>query len=247
MGHEETTMGKVTTNWLTPGHSGSPCSHDDIYTKVNKKTGAVYSVKLCNPNDSCNELQSTGRNAFGVVSGAISAWINANKDPETADYKKVKAQYDRQQKYSSIRGLMMALGMYTVDRDGNVVVDVNARTNFKLVRGDIAGAAEPSTDSGTGGSSTTKYTLSLAASPTDGGTVSGGGQVNAGASVQISSTPASGYSFTRWSDGNTNASRSVTVNANTTLSAIFTANAGGGDVNPGGSEGGDDDEDGNIR
>lgn len=219
-------MGKVTTNWLTPGHSGSPCHHDDIYTKMNKKTGAVYSVKLCNPSDSCNELQATGRNAFGVISAALSAWINANKDPETTDYKKVKAQYERQTKYSSIRGLMMALGMYTVGEDGEVVVDVNARTNFKLVRDKITGAADYESSDSEGG--TTKYTLNLAASPTNGGTVTGAGSYEAGTSVEISATPAADYTFSRWSDGDTNATRSVTVNASQTLTAVFTKTSSGG-------------------
>ena len=42
-------MGKVQGNWITGAHSGRACKHEDIYTKINKKTGACYSVKLCNP------------------------------------------------------------------------------------------------------------------------------------------------------------------------------------------------------
>lgn len=89
--------------------------------------------------------------------------------------------------------------------------------------------------SSSGGSTVAKKTLTVVASPTGGGTVTGGGQYNAGASATVTATPASGYSFTRWSDGNTNASRSVTVNSDMTLTATFTANAGGG------NEGGGDD------
>ena len=50
-------MGKVQGNWLTGAHSGRACKHENIYTKVDKKTGACYSVKLCNPNTNQTETQ----------------------------------------------------------------------------------------------------------------------------------------------------------------------------------------------
>ena len=77
-------------------------------------------------------------------------------------------------------------------------------------------------------STTTKYTLNLAASPTNGGTVTGAGSYAAGTSVEISATPAADYTFSRWSDGDTNATRSVTVNATQTLTAVFTKTSSGG-------------------
>ena len=79
-----------------------------------------------------------------------------------------------------------------------------------------------------GGNTPTMYTLSLTASPAEGGSVSGAGTYEAGASVSIQATANSGYTFTRWSDGDTNASRSVTVNNDLTLTAEFTAASGGG-------------------
>ena len=54
----------------------------------------------------------------------------------------------------------------------------------------------------------------------------------AGMSVSIEATPDMGYMFTRWSDGDTNASRSVTVNNDLTLTAEFTAASGGGGTDP---------------
>jgi len=120
-------MGKVKTSWLAPGHSGSPCRHDDIYTKMNKKTGQVYSVKLCNPSDTVTSNQTTQRTTFGAISMALSAWINANKvstGSAHAVYQTVKTQFDRQTKYSTIRGYMMAKGMATVQTDGSVMITV---------------------------------------------------------------------------------------------------------------------------
>ena len=75
----------------------------------------------------------------------------------------------------------------------------------------------------------TMYTLTLAASPAEGGTVSGAGQYEAGTVASIQATANSGYTFTRWSDGDTNATRSVTVNNDLTLTAEFATESGGTD------------------
>ena len=72
---------------------------------------------------------------------------------------------------------------------------------------------------------TTTYTITVSASPTAGGTVSGGGTYNSGSSCTVTATPASGYAFTNWTSGSTvvstNASYSFTVSANKTLTANF--------------------------
>ena len=75
----------------------------------------------------------------------------------------------------------------------------------------------------------TMYTLTVAASPAEGGTVSGAGQYEAGTAASIQATANSGYTFTRWSDGDTNATRSVTVNNDLTLTAEFATESGGTD------------------
>lgn len=65
-----------------------------------------------------------------------------------------------------------------------------------------------------------KYTLTLTASPSSGGTVSGGGSYSAGTSVTVKATPNSGWRFIRWSDG-MGQTHSVTMNANKSLTAYF--------------------------
>ncbi|MBR3815141.1 MAG: hypothetical protein IKJ27_00270 [Clostridia bacterium] len=72
--------------------------------------------------------------------------------------------------------------------------------------------------------STPDYTITTVASPTEGGTVSGGGTYESGKSVSLTATANEGYSFSGWSDGNTSNPRSVTVTANATYTAIFTLN-----------------------
>ena len=90
---------------------------------------------------------------------------------------------------------------------------------------------DPDNNGGGGGSSpsTTKYTVTLSASPSNAGTVSGGGQVEAGKTATIKATPASGYKFVKWSDNTTSAQRTITVNSNMNLVATFELNSSTGE------------------
>ena len=63
------------------------------------------------------------------------------------------------------------------------------------------------------------YTLTVTAGT--GGTVSGSGTYNYGETATLKATASSGYHFVKWSDGNTNANRTVTVTRNATYTAIF--------------------------
>jgi gliding motility-associated-like protein/uncharacterized repeat protein (TIGR02543 family) len=72
-------------------------------------------------------------------------------------------------------------------------------------------------------SGTTKYTLAIATSPSDGGSVSGAGSYDAGSVVTLAATPAAGYTFTGWSGdvSGTDASVSVTMDGNKNVTANF--------------------------
>ena len=74
----------------------------------------------------------------------------------------------------------------------------------------------------------TKYTLGLVASPAGGGTVTGAGEYEAGTEVAVKATANSGYTFKKWSDGDTNAERMVTVDGDMSLTATFEATSAGG-------------------
>lgn len=63
----------------------------------------------------------------------------------------------------------------------------------------------------------TKYTVTLQG---DNCTLNGAGTYYEGTTVEISCVPNTGYYFVRWSDGNTNATRQITVNEDITLTAI---------------------------
>ncbi|MCQ2329143.1 MAG: hypothetical protein MJZ93_01120 [Paludibacteraceae bacterium] len=101
--------------------------------------------------------------------------------------------------------------------------------------------------SGEGDNPVVKKMVSLSVSPAGAGTVTGGGQYDAGASATLKAVAASGFHFVKWSDNNTSATRTVTVNGDLSLQAIFAADApqgGGGNddenENPGGGSGSGD-------
>ena len=89
------------------------------------------------------------------------------------------------------------------------------------------------------------YTITTAASPTVGGTVSGGGTFQEGSSTTLTATANTGYSFSKWQDNNTTNPRTITVTQNATYTATFTQDhytvsvyaspASGGTVSGGGS------------
>lgn len=122
---------------------------------------------------------------------------------------------------------------------GETVVDLNAKTEGDGGDGgdgtDPSNPSNPSNPSGgnTGGGSTNRqYTISVTSANTDQGTVSGGGTYSEGSRVNISATPKAGYQFDKWNDGNTSATRTVSVSKNESFVAQFkvadsTENSGG--------------------
>ncbi|GEM_PF-4603271 len=203
---------------------GKICQDDNNSVSYRKKDGQMFSQRRCNPRNletnPYSERELEVQTDFGETSQIAAAWTQANRvykansrkidlAASTADYRKMRAAFEAQDEIVTFQAFVWSKVV-----NGAVVVP------------DVAVS---------GGSSTTQYTLTLAASPVGGGTVTGAGQYNSGASASISAVAASGYTFTRWSDGVTTASRSVVMNANKNLSAIFTAaSSGGGDNTSGG-------------
>jgi len=68
---------------------------------------------------------------------------------------------------------------------------------------------------------TASYTIVVLASPEEGGTVTGSGVYTAGTEVTLTATANEGYEFTQWADGETKATRTVTVTKNASYTATF--------------------------
>lgn len=75
---------------------------------------------------------------------------------------------------------------------------------------------------------TPSYTVSVSADPAEGGTVSGGGSFQRGASTTVSATPNDGYRFVCWRENgeavNFNSSYTFSISGNTNLTAVFEEN-----------------------
>ncbi len=67
----------------------------------------------------------------------------------------------------------------------------------------------------------TTYTVTLSATPTQYGTVTGGGSYYEGTTIELKAIANEGYAFSEWSDGNTDNPRSLTVDGNISLTATF--------------------------
>lgn len=72
-----------------------------------------------------------------------------------------------------------------------------------------------------------EFTITVQSNNEAWGNVIGGGEYKKGTIVQLLATPATGYQFGKWDDGNTDNPRSITVEKNTTYIAFFVAEGGG--------------------
>ena len=117
---------------------------------------------------------------------------------------------------------------------GETTVDLSKPDSTDPDGGDNGGGTTPSNPSnGSGSGKTTRqYTISVTSANTAQGTVTGGGTYSEGSRVNVTATPKSGYAFDKWSDGNTQATRTINVSQNLSLTATFKAvdqTGGGGD------------------
>ena len=112
-----------------------------------------------------------------------------------------------------------AIQITCYDRNGEMVRRVTSADDGTVDDGEGSGEGSGTEGSGTSG---TKYKLTLTAEPEGCGTVTGAGEYSAGEKVTVSATPAQDYEFSDWSDGNTNATREVTVTEDMELTANFT-------------------------
>ena len=68
------------------------------------------------------------------------------------------------------------------------------------------------------------YTITTSSNPVAGGTTTGGGGFNYGASVTVNATPASGYQFSNWTEGGTAVSTTASYVFTVTMSRNLLAN-----------------------
>lgn len=144
-------MGKVHGNWLTGSHSGRACRHESVYTKVNKKTGACYSAKLCNPVSEWTSTQLKQRTSFGQISAALAAFIKAQTAAPSDQFTALLETFKRQGRYSTLRGYMIAKKMAVVKDNANVTITIGSKAWNVKDDGTITEGAASGGSGSTGG------------------------------------------------------------------------------------------------
>ena len=82
------------------------------------------------------------------------------------------------------------------------------------------------------------YTITVQAEPVVGGEVIGDGTYNFGTPVTLTANAYVGYTFSKWQDGDTNDTRTITVTSDAVYTAFFTINRYNVEVMPNPEEGG---------
>ena len=224
-------MARITPIDVIKGISGKYGSGSNDYFATNSSSNRIHLAKYLNkPTGAPTQEQLNQMQKFGLMQKMAAAWLRANR-PTDLKAEVGSVEHDGTPAYQealSIKKMMHLSNIRQVvlkymDQEGNVVLPSGET-------GEASGSGTP----------TTRYTLSLSASPVAGGSVTGAGQYNAGASASITATPNGGYTFSRWSDGNTSANRILIMDSDKSLSAIFVTEGSGGSTGEGtGQEGGD--------
>ena len=116
------------------------------------------------------------------------------------------------------------------DRNGEIVKRVTSSDD-----GEVEDPDNPDDGGNTppgGGSTSRQYTVSVNSANTSQGTVTGGGTYTEGTRIEVKATAKNGFQFDKWSDGDTQPTRTINVSQDLTLTASFKAVGSGG-----GSEG----------
>lgn len=106
------------------------------------------------------------------------------------------------------------------DRNGEIVKRVTS-TDDSDIEDPEDDNPEGDDPNGGSGDQTPKYTITVKANNDAYGSVEGGGEYTENASATLKATAKNGYEFKQWNDGNTAATRVVTVVADKTYTATF--------------------------
>lgn len=215
--------------------SGKVCTHSDTSFAFRKKSRRTYTCRRENEYEhtpTMGQLQQQVK--FKQQREAVAAFIKKVKAMPTSIVNgkpvspilKLNSLYNADSNAYSLQGFVWR----HFDFDENTIKVGGVTYNSEMLE---AGTSETPGTSGTG-SQSRMFALNISSANTDQGAVND--SVNKtyteGSRVTIVATPKEGYAFNKWSDGNTQASRQVTMTNDITLVASFVAASGS---NPGGS------------
>ena len=93
------------------------CEHSDVYFRVNKRTGKVYTGKLCNPSTKePSAAQIAAKERFTKVVAAVRTILADSTQRAT-----LEAEYKSQTKYGSLFGYAMHKLNGNYDENGDLI------------------------------------------------------------------------------------------------------------------------------
>ena len=205
-------MAKITPIDIIKGVSGKFGGNSREYFATNKTSYNIYFAKRVNDfQGPATEKQLEIRALFKRKQKAVADWLRANRPvngrPATEAYRVALALKYRY-KFSSINQVIYKY----LNEDLQVVLPNTGSDN---------GDAPNPAPSQPGNKPSGKKTLTLVATPAEGGTLTGAGTYDAGTQVSVEAIPNEGYEFSQWEDGDNFPTRNVTMNEDMTLTATF--------------------------
>ena len=231
-------MAKITPIDIIKGVSGKFGGNSREYFATNKTSYNIYFAKRVNDfKGPATEKQLEIRALFKRKQKAVADWLRANRPvngrPATEAYRVALALKYRY-KFSSINQVIYKY----LNEDLQVVLPNTGSDNDDApnpapsqpgnkpsggASGDNVGGGSQ-VGGGSGDSQpqpSGKKTLTLVATPAEGGTLTGAGTYDAGTQVDVEAIANEGYEFSGWDDGDDFPSRKVTMNEDMTLTATF--------------------------
>ena len=229
-------MAKITPIDIIKGVSGKFGGNSKEYFATNKTSYNIHFAKRVNEfKGPATQKQLEIRDLFKHKQKAVTDWLRANRPvsgrPATEAYRVALALKYRY-KFSSIN---QVIHKYLNDDlqvvlpnvgNGDAQNPAPSQPGNKPSGGGSGSNSGDNKPSGGGDSQpqpTGKKTLAIMVVPSEGGSVTGAGTYDAGTEVSVEAHPNEGYKFVDWDDGETFASRTVTMDNDMTLKATFKA------------------------
>lgn len=145
----------------------------------------------------------------------------------TAIFSPVGSTYYTVSTHVSPEGAGTVNGAGTYEEGSTITIEAIANEGYSFSEWNDGSTQNPRTITVNNNMSFTAYftantfTITVLASPEEGGTVSGEGTYNYGETAVLIATPNQNYSFLCWNDGNVNNPRTITVTGDATYTAMF--------------------------
>ena len=115
-----TIMAEIKPMALIESMKKKVCEHSDVYFRTNKKTGKVYTGKLCNPSTKEPSVNQTAARArFAKVQAAVRAILAGSSEQKTT----LVTEYKAQNKIGSLFGYAMHKLNDQYDANGDLISD----------------------------------------------------------------------------------------------------------------------------